>query len=68
MIQTAALRIAWPDVRLRPAAPGVGAPIQPQPVHLLVGAVATDAVLEEDGLQVALKIDPGGELSARRGP
>ena len=67
VIQTAALSIAGSDIRLRSAAHGVGTAIQPQPAHLLIWAVATDAVLAEDGLHVALKVDPGWELSARRG-
>ena len=41
------------------AAQRVGAPIEPQPAELLRRPVAADAVLAEDRLHVALKIDGG---------
>ena len=44
---------------------GIGAAIEPQAVHLLVRAVATDAVIAEDRLHVALEIDLGRKLSGR---
>ena len=39
VIEPASVGVTRPDVRLRPAAQGVGAAIEPQPVHLQFGAV-----------------------------
>ena len=46
-----------------PAAHRVGAAVQSQAVHLHLRTVAADAMVAEDRLYVALKVDPGRHVS-----
>ena len=57
VIEAAALRVARPDVRLAAAAHRVSAAIQAETAQLLSGAMAADAMLAENGLNIALEID-----------
>ena len=56
VIEPASVGVTRPDVRLRPAAQGVGAAIEPQPVHLQFGAVTAHTVLLQDRLHVTSEI------------
>src|SRR5262249_12528632 len=70
VIQLAAVGVARPDHRLRSTAHRVGAPVEPQAVHLLVGTVTLIAMVTEDRLNVTPEVHTrrnlGDEASGRK--
>ncbi len=65
VVQPAAIRVAGPDVRLPAASHRIGAPIEPEPVHLLIGTVTAVAVVAKDRLNVATEVHARGDLRGR---
>ena len=58
-IQQRPLRVARADHRLAAASQRIRAPIQPEPVHLLLGTVARVAPVAEDGLHIPAEVHRG---------
>ena len=62
VIQTAAIRVAGADIRLSATAQRIAAPVEPEPIHLLIGTVAAVTVLPKDGLYITAELHPRGTL------